>query len=67
VGRVFTDSVLAWYRRRMKDEGFSQGRSGAVTVVQRTSSDMKLNPHFHAVFLMALARDSQTRRRGAGA
>jgi len=25
------------------------GQSGAVTVVQRTSADLRLNPHFHAI------------------
>src|SRR6476660_9257799 len=28
-----------------------KGQSGAVLVVQRTSSDLRLNPHVHAVFL----------------
>jgi hypothetical protein len=26
-------------------------KTGAVTVVQRTSSDLRLNPHLHVVFL----------------
>jgi len=51
VSRIFASSVLGWYRRRMRDEGSPKGRSGAVTVVQRTSSDLKLNPHLHGVFL----------------
>jgi hypothetical protein len=51
VGRIFVDSVLRWYRRRMADADTQGGRSGAFTVVQRTSSDLKLNPHLHAVFL----------------
>lgn len=29
----------------------AKGRSGAVTVVQRTSSDLKLNPHLPGIFL----------------
>jgi hypothetical protein len=45
VSRIFVDSILAWYRRRMGIEGAADGRSGAVTVVQRTSADLKLNPH----------------------
>ena len=28
-----------------------QGKSGAVTVIQRTASDLRLHPHFHAIFL----------------
>jgi len=51
VGRIFVDTVLGWYRRRMQIEGAEGGRSGAVTVVQRTSADLKLHPHFHAVLL----------------
>ena len=51
VSRIFVSSVLGWYRRRMREEGAQKGRSGAVTVVQRTSSDLKLNPHLHCVFL----------------
>jgi hypothetical protein len=55
VGRVFVDSVLGFYRRRTQPDDRTGRRvrrsSGAVTVVQRTSSDLKLNPHFHAVFL----------------
>ena len=43
VSRIFVDSVLGWYRRRMEIEGASRGQSGAVTVVQRVSADLKLN------------------------
>jgi hypothetical protein len=56
VGRVFVDSVLGWYRRRMRDHGAKDGRSGAVTVVQRVSSDLRLNPHWHAIFLDGVFR-----------
>ena len=51
VSRIFVDSVLGWYRRRMEIEGASRGQSGAVTVVQRVSADLKLNPHLHLVAL----------------
>jgi hypothetical protein len=51
VSRIVVDSVLGWYRRRMEIEGAVDGRSGAVTIVQRTSADLKLNPHLHAVVL----------------
>jgi hypothetical protein len=51
VGHLFTDSVLGFYRRRMALDGFTRGRSGAMNVVQRTSSDLKLAPHFHALAL----------------
>jgi len=38
------DSVLAFYRRRMRDLGIgdSAGNSGAVTLVQRTNADLRL-------------------------
>jgi hypothetical protein len=51
VCRIFVDSVLGFYRRRMRDRGVRDGRSGAVTVVQRTSADLRLNPHLHTVAL----------------
>jgi hypothetical protein len=35
----------------MRDGAVKDGRSGAVVVVQRTSADLKLNPHLHGLFL----------------
>jgi hypothetical protein len=49
--RKFTDAVLAFYARRLKEHSGALGQSGAVIAVQRTSSDLRLNPHVHAVFL----------------
>ena len=51
VTRVFSDSVLGFYRRRLRALAGVTGRSGAVTVVQRTSADLRLNPHLHALLL----------------
>jgi hypothetical protein len=51
VVRKFADAVVAFYRRRVGEQDGIQGQSGAVLVVQRTSSDLRLNPHIHAVFL----------------
>jgi hypothetical protein len=51
VGRIFVDSVLGFYRRRMRAEAVTDGRSGSVTVVQRCNSDLKLNPHWHGLFV----------------
>jgi hypothetical protein len=48
VARIFADSVMGWYRRRLA-AGVPEARGGVVTVIQRSSSDMKLNPHLHAV------------------
>jgi hypothetical protein len=46
---IFVQTVLGFYRER--GGGPPRGQSGAVVAVQRTSSDLKLNPHVHAVFL----------------
>ena len=51
VCRIFVDSLLGFYRRRMRDLGVGAGKSGAVTVVQRTNADLRLNPHLHTVAL----------------
>jgi hypothetical protein len=51
VVRIFTDTVAGWYRRRHVERGLPAGESGAVTVIQRANSDLRLNPHFHTVFL----------------
>ena len=42
VARIFADSVMGWYRRRLAP-GVPEARGGVVTVIQRSSSDMKLN------------------------
>ena len=44
VTRAFLRTVLAFYEKRL-------GVSGCIAVVQRTSSDLRCNPHIHAVFL----------------
>ena len=51
VVRIYTDTVAGWYRRRQVERGLPTGESGAVTVIQRANSDLRLNPHFHTVFL----------------
>jgi Putative transposase/Transposase zinc-binding domain len=51
VSRTFVDSVLDWYRRKMRDRGLDGGKSGAVTAVQRVSSDLRINPHLHSLCL----------------
>ena len=57
VTRVCTSSILSFYTDRMKKEGFAHGQSGAVVVVQRTSSDLKLAPHLHLVVLDGVYRE----------
>jgi hypothetical protein len=51
VTRIAIDSVLGFYKRRMRDVDGVVGQSGAVSVVQRVSSDLRLNPHLHAIVL----------------
>jgi Putative transposase. len=51
VVRIFTDTVASWYRRRHVDRGLPPGETGAVAVIQRANSDLRLNPHLHRVFL----------------
>jgi hypothetical protein len=53
--RIFVKTVLGFYRER--GGGPPRGQRGAVVAVQRTSSDLKLNPHVHAVFLDGAYRD----------
>ena len=48
---LFLRAVAAWYRRRARQLGHPGGRTGSVTVVQRASSDLRINPHFHALLL----------------
>jgi len=51
VSRIAIDSVLGFYKRRMRDLAGVVGQSGAVSVVQRVNSDLRLNPHLHAILL----------------
>ncbi len=56
--RIFTRTVLAFYKER------SGGESGVVSVIQRTQSDLRLNPHVHAVFVdggFAVSEDAPLR------
>ncbi len=52
--RIFVKTVLGFYRER---GGPPRGQSGAVVAVQPASSDLKLNPHVHAVFLDGAYRE----------
>jgi len=51
VTRITVSTVLGFYRTRLRKEGVAGAKSGAVVVVQRTSSDLKLHPHLHVLFL----------------
>ena len=50
VGRAMR-AILGFLRRRARDAGVVDGRSGAVTIVQRFGSALNLNVHLHALVL----------------
>lgn len=60
VVRKLADAVLAFYRRRLFEEDGVKGKSGAVIVVQRTSSDLRLNPHVHAIFVDGVHHEDES-------
>jgi hypothetical protein len=49
--RIAVETVLAFYAARAGEESGLGAKSGAVTAVQRTSSDLRLNPHLHVIAL----------------
>jgi len=49
--RIAVETVLAFYAARAAQEGGLGAKSGAVTAIQRTSSDPRLNPHLHMIVL----------------
>ena len=49
--RIFIDTVASNYRKRLADRGITDGECGAVTVIQRANSDLRLSPHFHVLQL----------------
>jgi hypothetical protein len=49
--RIVVETVLTFHAARAAQEGRLGAKSGAVTVVRRTSSDLRLNPHLHLVVL----------------
>lgn len=50
VARVFADSLLRWYERRLAPRDWT-ARGGLLTVIQRSGGDMRLNPHVHVAAL----------------
>ena len=44
-------AILGFLRRRARDAGVTDGRSGAVTIVQRFGGALNTNIHFHAFVL----------------
>jgi hypothetical protein len=51
VVRIFVDTLDGWYRRRHIERGLPPGETGAVAVIQRANSDLRLSPHVHAICL----------------
>jgi len=49
--RIFYSSIQRFYQHRMAEQGHHGGRTGSVTAIQRSSSDLRLNPHLHGVWL----------------
>jgi len=49
--RMFYSSIQRFYERRLAELGHRGGRTGSVTAIQRSSSDLRLNPHLHGVWL----------------
>jgi hypothetical protein len=49
--RIFIDTVASNYRKHLADRGIADGECGAVTVIQRANSDLRLSPHFHVLQL----------------
>jgi hypothetical protein len=49
--RIFEETVQTFYAARAAKDGIRGAKTGSVTVVQRTSSDLRLNPHLHLVTL----------------
>ena len=51
VSRELATAVQDFYRRRFEQLGVRSGKTGSVTVVQRSNSDLRLNPHYHQLAL----------------
>jgi hypothetical protein len=49
--RIYIRALLSFYRRRACKAGVRNGRSGAVTFIQRFGATAHLNVHFHVIAL----------------
>ena len=54
VARVFADSLVRWYARRLAPTSLP-AQGGLLTVIQRASGDLRLDPHLHVVALAPTA------------
>ena len=56
-------AIRGFLRRRAREDGVPDGRSGAVTIVQRFGGSVNLNVHYHAIVLDGVfAKDGDTVR-----
>lgn len=55
--RIFLETVQTFYVKRADAP---DGKTGAFTVLQRTSSDFRLHPHLHALVLDGVSREEGT-------
>jgi hypothetical protein len=62
--RIFTDTVTSWYRKRHALRGLPPGETGAVTVIQRANSDLRLSPHYAEHRIMWSGDNGGTKGRG---
>ena len=51
LARIFVETMHRFYAARGARDGAPGAKTGSVTAVQRTSSDLRLNPHLHVVAL----------------
>jgi len=54
---VFLRAVFGWLRRRAKRAGWSDGKPGAVTQIQRFGSALDLNLHLHSLVMDGVYTD----------
>ena len=66
LSRVFVERVSAFYTKRAAELGVNGAKTGAVTMVQRCSSDLRLNPHLHVVFVSTAWRSTRPSPRRNG-
>ena len=59
--RIAKDSILGFYKRRARDDKNIKGQSGTAVAVQRVSSDLRLNPHLHAIVIDGVFAGSSVR------
>lgn len=62
--RVFIRAISSHYRRKAKKLGIAQGKTGAVTLIQRFGGSLNLNVHFHTIFMDGVISNGQFHRVG---